>query len=58
MIPALFMSFDLVINNHSVGSIIKQAKRLKSHKIRPEVNRLDGQWACWSIGLMVDRLDG
>ena len=36
----------------------KQAKRLKSCKIIPEVDRLDGQWAQWPIGLMVNRLDG
>ena len=36
----------------------KQAKRLKTCERRPEVDRLDGQWACWLIGLMVDRLDG
>ena len=36
----------------------KQAERLKNCKRRPEVNRLDGQWAQWLIGLMVDRLNG
>ena len=37
---------------------IKQAERLKSRERRPEVGRLDGQWATWLIGLMVNRLDG
>ena len=37
---------------------LKQAKRLKSRERRPEVNRLNGQWARWSIGLMFHRLDG
>ena len=37
---------------------IKQAERLKSRERRAKVNRLDGQWAQWSIGLMVDRLYG
>ena len=36
----------------------KHAERLKSRERRPEVNRLDGQWAQWSIGSMVDRLNG
>jgi len=36
----------------------KQAKRLKSHERRPEVDRLDGKWALWSMGMMVHRLDG
>ena len=34
----------------------KQAERLKSCERRPELNRLDGQWAQWSIGSMVYRL--
>ena len=38
--------------------ITKQAERLKSRERRPAVDRLDGQWAPWSIGLMVIRLDG
>ena len=33
---------------------LKQAKRLKSCERRPEVDRLDGQWTQWSIGLMVE----
>ena len=37
---------------------IRQAERLKSRERRPGVNRLDGQWAQWLIGLMVDWLDG
>ena len=42
----------------------KQAERLKSRERRTKVDRLDGQWARWSIGsldrigLMVDRLNG
>ena len=49
----------------------KQAERLKSHKRRPDIDRLNGWWligsmvdrldgrkASWLIGLMVDRLDG
>ena len=36
---------------------LQQAKRLKSRKRRPEVDRLDGQWAQWLLGLMVNRLD-
>ena len=36
----------------------EQAKRLKSHERRPEFDRLDGQWALWSIALMVNRLYG
>ena len=36
----------------------KQAERLKSRKRRRDVDRLDGQWAQWLIGLMVHRLDG
>ena len=38
--------------------IKEKAKRLKSRKRIPEVDRLDGQWAQWLIGSMVDRLDG
>ena len=34
----------------------KQAERLKSRERRPEVNRVDGQWA-W-IGFLVNRLHG
>ena len=46
-------------NIHSnPGHQIKQAERIKSRKRRPEVDRLNGQLAEWSIGLMVDRLDG
>ena len=42
---------------------MKQAEKLTSLKRRLEVDRLNGQWARWSIdlivkGLMVDRLDG
>ena len=36
----------------------EQVERLKSHERRAKVDRLDGQWARWSIGLMVNRLDG
>ena len=36
----------------------EQAERLKSRKRRPEVDRLDGGYARWLIGLMVDRLNG
>ena len=35
----------------------QQAKRLKSCKRRPEVNRLDGRQAQWLIGVIVNRLD-
>ena len=35
----------------------KEPERLKSRKRRPEVNRLDGQWARWLLGLMFDRLN-
>ena len=35
----------------------QQAERLKSRERRPEVDWLDGQWAQWSTGLMVNRLD-
>ena len=38
--------------------IKEKAKRLKSRKRIPEVDRLDGQWAQWSIVLMVNRHDG
>ena len=38
--------------------IKEKAKRLKSRKRIPEVDRLDGQWAQWSIGPMVDGLNG
>ena len=38
--------------------IEKQAERLKSRERRAKVDRLDGQWARWLIGLMVNRLDG
>ena len=44
--------------NKRVVLIAKQAKRLKSCKRRLEVDWLDGQLAQWSIGLMVDRLNG
>ena len=42
--------------------IRKNKQRLKSSERRPEVNRLNGQWAQWLIGFMVkgwmvDRLD-
>ena len=37
---------------------LEQTERFKSREGRPKVNRLDGQWAQWSMGLMVDRLDG
>ena len=44
---------------HCLGKLSKkQAKRLKSLERRPEVDRLDGQLARWSIGPMVNRLDG
>ena len=35
----------------------KQAERLKSRERRAKVDRLDGQWAQWFLGLMVNRLD-
>ena len=41
--------------------LTKQAERLKSRQRRPEVdmvNGLNGQWAPWLIGSMVDKLDG
>ena len=41
-----------------MGLNLKQAEKLKSRERRPEVDRLDVQWAQWLIGLMVDRLDG
>ena len=47
-------------NLHSLDFLVRveqQAKRLKSCERRSEI-RLDGQWARWSIGLMVDWLDG
>ena len=37
---------------------LKQGKRLKSRERRPEVDRLDGQWAQWSMGSMANRFDG
>ena len=39
-------------------STYQQAEKLKSRERRPEVERLDGQYARWSLDLMVDRLDG
>ena len=36
---------------------LEQAERFKCREGRPKVNRLDGQWALWLIGLMVNRLD-
>ena len=45
--------------NDSIRSVLSnKPKILKSRKRRPEVDRLDGQWARWSIGLMVYRLNG
>ena len=41
-----------------ISLVIQQAERLKSCERRPEVYRLNGQWARWLIGSMVDRLDG
>ena len=38
--------------------LTKQAERLKSRERRPEVDRLNGQWARWLMGSMVDRLNG
>ena len=38
------------------GILSKQAERPKSRERRSKVDRLDGQWAWWLIGLMV-RLD-
>ena len=37
---------------------LKQAERLKSREKRPETDKLDGQWARWSKGLMIDGLIG
>ena len=37
----------------------QEAERLKSRKRRPEVDRLNGRWAQWSISSkMVNRNDG
>ena len=36
----------------------EQVERLKSHERRAKIDRLDGQWTRWSIGFMVNRLDG
>ena len=54
---AKYTFVDLILVN-SMTLICQQAERLKSRERRPEINRLDGQWAQWSIGLMVDRVEG
>ena len=35
--------------NNKICLTREQAEKLKSHERRPEVNRLDGQWARWSL---------
>ena len=44
---------NFILKNNSKE--LKQAERLKSRERRPEVDRLDGQYAGLSIGSIADR---
>ena len=57
-VPHVYRNSNYCSFLHNPFHSWKQAERLKSCERRPEVNRLDGQWAQWSIGLMFNGLNG